>query len=101
MPTHNQSWCRLGSAGFILLALLLTARPRLAQADVTDDQVLQTIKNQINFLLSQKEQNNWEPHKHYGGEKWPFTGGRTAQVLYALLDAGRSIDDQPTPNLPN
>ena len=79
----------------LALLLLYAARPRPVRADVTDDQVLDAIHHEIDFLLSQKNaNNNWEMDHKFGGEKWVYTGGRTAQVLYALLSAGRGIDDE-------
>ena len=61
---------------------------------VTDEQVVAAMKNVIDYLLSVKKDDNWEidsvcswvpDHEH---------GGQTAMVLYALLHAGESLQDE-------
>ena len=77
----------------VAFALLYAARPRPARADVTDDQILATIKQQVDYLLAQKKVDNWEPDQKYYGQFYVH-GGQTSMVLYALLYAGRCIDDE-------
>jgi hypothetical protein len=61
---------------------------------VNDAAVVATMKKGIEFLLAQKKGDNWESGTHFTGFS-PETGGETALVLYALLHAGESLQDDP------
>ena len=68
---------------------------KINPASITDEQVVAAMTRGVDFLLKHKEKDNWESVK--AGEKDPkqgeMTGGESALVLYALLEAGRSLDD--------
>ena len=68
-------------------------------AQLTDEQVVASMKHAIDFLLSVKRGNNWEigpgAPNWTGGVPGDERGGETALVLYALLHAGQSLQDDP------
>ena len=81
---RSSRWHHAPVVLLLALAMLCALPVPPVRADVTDQQVLDTINKQINFLLSKKNaNNNWEDHQ-FGG-KWPLTGA-APQVLYALHD---------------
>ena len=57
---------------------------------VTDAQVVASMRKGIDFLLSIKKVDNWESLNESRNP-----GGESALVLYALLHAGDSLQDDP------
>ena len=60
--------------------------------NITDEQVVASMQKGIDYLLSVKKGDNWESGKHPGAE---CTGEGETLVLYALLHAGESLQDDP------
>ena len=86
--SHHRPGVRAGAA----VGCPDTLEQLWAQA-VSDDQILDAIHHQVNYLLSQKQQNNWEAREKYGGMFFA-PGSQTSMVLYSLLYAGQYIDDK-------
>jgi len=62
-------------------------------AALSDEQVVASLHKGIRFLLAHSYGDNWE-----SGARWRMDGehgGETALVLYALLHAGQSLNDDP------
>ncbi len=69
----------------------IVSRPSARAQDLSDEQVVNAMHRGIDFLLGSKNGDNFE-----GGQKWNRdgqTGGETAIVLLALLNAGASLRD--------
>ena len=67
--------------------------PAASGDKLTDDQVVAAMKKGIEYLLAHKNaEGNWDA-KH--GEESQHKGGLTALVLYSLMHAGLSLDDDP------
>jgi hypothetical protein len=68
--------------------------PAVVNNIVTDQQVLDSIKKGVEFLLNNKEGNNKD---NWEGKRWNLKqgqlGGQTAQALYALLTVGESFKE--------
>ncbi|MCL2649303.1 MAG: DUF4159 domain-containing protein [Phycisphaerales bacterium] len=62
---------------------------------ITDEQVVQSMRKGIDYLLSVKKQDNWELQPWGGRSNGTMHGGETAIVLYTLLHAGESLQDDP------
>jgi len=68
-------------------------RPSARVEGLSDEQVVNAMHRGIDYLLQSRAGDNWE-----SGNNWPFAGqkgGETALVLYALLNAGASLGDDP------
>ena len=73
-------------------------QPPITAVTLTDEQVVASKKHGIDYLLSAKRGNNWEIGPGDGGWSGPSPdqrGGETSLVLYALLHAGQSLQDDP------
>ncbi|MCL2645943.1 MAG: DUF4159 domain-containing protein [Phycisphaerales bacterium] len=86
-------------AGLLVAATMTGGRERTAMAaDVTDEQVVTAMRKGADFLLKQRKADaTWEI------EEWKQSwdqekGGETALVVYALLHAGDSLQDDPVYN---
>ena len=87
--------------GLALAATLASTGARGADpVGPTDAQVVGAMQKGIDFLLSQKQVDNWElrfdgPYKPKGNGAWPGMnyGGETSIVVYALLHAQQSLRD--------
>jgi hypothetical protein len=87
-----------GLPGWWLMVMVMLAgagvRP-LRGAEATDEQIVTAIKQQVDYLLSQRTaEKNWEVQKAFANWAFEPTGGETALTLYSLLYAGRCIDDE-------
>ncbi len=88
--------CLKGALGALATSLLLAtaaplpaAPPPTPGSAVTDPQVVASMKQAITYLLDHKTApDNWET-----GHNAHSDGGKTALVLYALLHAGQSLED--------
>jgi hypothetical protein len=66
-------------------------------ADVTDEMVVAAMKKGIDYLISARQNNLWEIGP-WDGRPWLANGqvgGESALVVYALLHAGQSLQDDP------
>jgi hypothetical protein len=63
--------------------------------EITDEQVVASMQKAIDYLLSQKKNDTWESEFHWNRDHPRFKGGETSLVLYALLHAGESLQDNP------
>src|ERR1041384_5050953 len=64
----------------------------IAGAAVTDAQVVASMRKGIDYLLSIKKGDNWD--NTYAKDKRHICG-ETSLVLYALMHAGQSLQDDP------
>src|SRR5580692_6935982 len=81
-------------APWIVLADPVAGSPATAPtAVVTDPQVVASMKKGIEYLLKTKAGDHWDdPPGQLGAN---HTCGPTALALYALLTAGKCLDDDP------
>jgi hypothetical protein len=90
----------LATALLALAALVPSAvhadSPNRDDPKPTPEAVKDAMTKAANFLLGLKTGDNFETHKlPWAGQYFaPNTGGETALVTYALLHAGRSLDDE-------
>ena len=93
-----------GVLGLLVFAGVITSTvPALAQAgarrvtaqEITDEDVVEAIRRGAKYLLASKKVDNWEAGAAagIGLSQRHFLGGETAIVLYALLHAGRGLQD--------
>jgi hypothetical protein len=93
--TKRRSW--LIAAACIAASMCGAARGAedATAKTLTDEQVVAAMQKASDFLLRIKKENNWESGKTYGTTGSKEHGGETALVLYALLHAGESLQDNP------
>src|SRR5690349_11557425 len=88
------AWKRWIVAGLALGVAGMTVSARADDVGgeaVTEEQVVASMQKGIDYLLRMRKGDNWEirpPERLY-------LGGETALVLYSLLHAGESLQDNP------
>src|ERR1035437_6297328 len=99
---HLRTWATAASACLIAAACVVTvaraedpAPPANAAKTITDEQVVASMQKGIDYLLSQKKGDNWESDHNWGELTSRHHGGESALILYALLHAGDSLQDNP------
>src|SRR5262245_55498877 len=85
----------LACAAFCCGSLSAPADPPDASRAVTDEQVVAAMKKGIDYLLSVRQNDNWEIKNVCSWVDDNERGGQTAMALYALLHAGESLQDHP------
>ena len=67
---------------------------KLTPANVTDEQIVASMKRAIDYLFKVKTGDNWESVESWSAhdpQEGEMKGGETALVLLALLEAGQSL----------
>ena len=97
---QRSAWLVGVGAGLCLVGAWLAgpaagqAAKKADAAEITDEQVVAAMQKGIDYLVSTKRGDNWEGQ--YSTQAQPqYKGGETAIVLYALLHAGDSLQDNP------
>ncbi len=101
-------WASMAAA--VAVAAGVVMQPSVAQAaaaprhrassnvqGISDEQVVNSMIRGIDFLMNCKKGDNWEYWQNHEKVRPSNLGGETALVLYALIHAGHSLQDQMDP----